>query len=101
MEEALTAHAKAVSVRLEVAPRSERSAILGFDEWRRRIKVSLKERPRGGAANKELLRLMSDLFGVSGSSVRITDGHRSRRKTVKVEGIGMKDALEALSRALP
>ncbi|MFQ6128364.1 MAG: DUF167 domain-containing protein [Thermoplasmata archaeon] len=100
IEDALIAHAKGVSIRLDVLPRSEKSAIPGYDEWRKRMRVSLKEKPHRGAANKELLRLMSEIFGVDRSSVKITEGLRSRRKTVLVEGIGMKDALETISRVL-
>lgn len=100
MEDALIAHAKAVSIRLDVHPQSKESAVLGYDEWRKRIRVSLRESPRAGAANEELIRLMSELFGVDRDRVRITKGLRSRRKTVVVEGIRKKDALESLSREL-
>ncbi|MEE8183535.1 MAG: DUF167 domain-containing protein [Thermoplasmata archaeon] len=100
MEDALIAHAKAVSIRLEVVPRSKESGIQGYDEWRKRIRVSLKEEPRGGAANKELLRLIGELFRVDRDSVKITEGLRSRMKTVTIEGIVMEDALRTLSRGL-
>lgn len=100
MEDALIAHAKAVSIRLEVLPRSKKSDILGYDEWRKRIRVSLREEPRGGAANREVLRLISELFEVDRDSVKITEGLRSRRKTVTVAGIGLEDALRTLTRGL-
>ncbi|MFQ6106570.1 MAG: DUF167 domain-containing protein [Thermoplasmata archaeon] len=100
MEEALIAHAKAVSVRLEVVPHSKESSVQGYDEWRKRIRVSLKQRPQGGAANRELVELMSDLFGVERGAVRITEGDHSRRKTIMVEGIAIETALEVLMQAL-
>lgn len=100
MEDALIAHAKAVSIRLEIAPRSKESGIEGYDEWRKRIRVSLKEEARGGAANKELLRLIGELFRVDRDRVKITEGLRSRRKTVTIEGIVVEDALRTLTRGL-
>lgn len=100
MEDALIAHAKAVSIRLEITPRSKESGIQGYDEWRKRIRVSLREEARGGAANKELLRMIGKLFEVDRDSIRITEGLRSRRKTVTVAGIGLEDALRTLTRGL-
>ncbi|MCJ2562985.1 MAG: DUF167 family protein [Candidatus Thermoplasmatota archaeon] len=100
MEDALIAHAKAVSIRLEITPRSKESGIQGYDEWRKRIRVSLREEARGGAANKELLRMIGRLFEVDRDSIKITEGLRSRRKTVTVAGIGLEDALRTLTRGL-
>ncbi|MCK4456595.1 MAG: YggU family protein [Thermoplasmata archaeon] len=100
MKDALIAHAKAVSIRLEITPRSKESGIQGYDEWRKRIRVSLREEARGGAANKELLRMIGKLFEVDRDSIKITEGLRSRRKTVTVAGIGLEDALRTLTRGL-
>jgi uncharacterized protein (TIGR00251 family) len=100
IEDALVAHAKAVSLRLEVLPGSKEPGIRGYDEWRKRVRVSLKEEARGGAANKELLRLVSDLFGVDRDRVGITEGIRSRRKTVTVHSVSVDEAIEALRREM-
>ena len=96
IEDALVTHAEAVSIRVEVVPGSKRSGISGFDDWRKRVKVSLRAAPRGGAANKELLMLVSELLAVERDRVRITEGLRSTRKTVTVEGIAAGEALRAL-----
>jgi uncharacterized protein (TIGR00251 family) len=96
VKDALVAHAKAVSIRLEVVPGSKESGIRGYDEWRKRVRVFLREQPRGGAANKEVLRLVSELFNVGQDCVSITEGLRSRRKTVTVESIGIDEALRTL-----
>lgn len=100
MKDALVVHAKAVSIRLEVMPGSKVTAITGYDEWRKRIKVSLREPPKGGAANRELLEILSETLNVGTESLRITEGLRSRRKTVVVERMNQADVLDRLKRAL-
>ncbi len=61
-------------------------------------KVRIRSRAREGAANKELVRLLSRTLGVPAGSVRIASGSRSRRKRVVIEGQG--DALAARARDL-
>jgi uncharacterized protein (TIGR00251 family) len=49
-------------------------------------KIRLRSRAREGAANEELVRLLSKALGVPRSSVSISSGSHSRRKRITVEG---------------
>jgi uncharacterized protein (TIGR00251 family) len=60
--------------------------------------VRLQAPPVEGAANAELVDLLSSALGVPRRVVTIVSGERSRQKRVRVEGI---DAATASSRLLP
>lgn len=72
-----------VEVDVSVSPRSNRSGIDGYDEWRRRMIVRVKAPPLDGRANKEV----SDLFSeIAGFRAEVTSGQTSRQKTVTIQG---------------
>jgi uncharacterized protein YggU (UPF0235/DUF167 family) len=48
-----------------------------------------------GQANAECIRFLSDILGIKKKQVRILVGHKSKKKTVAIEGIGRRD-IEAL-----
>ena len=48
------------------------------------LEISLKSQPVKGAANKELIKLLSKHFKVSKSSVEIIKGMKSTTKIVKI-----------------
>ncbi|HXD29586.1 MAG TPA: DUF167 domain-containing protein [Pyrinomonadaceae bacterium] len=72
----------ALSFEVQVVPRASRSEITGTHDSALRVRIAAP--PVDGAANKELLRLIAKAFGVSKSSVEITSGLNSKRKTVLV-----------------
>ncbi len=47
-------------------------------------KINLKARPVNGRANAELVKWISEQFGVRGDKVVIKSGNTARRKTLKV-----------------
>ena len=47
-------------------------------------KVSVKEPPTGGLANKAIARALSEHFGISSSRVRLANGARSKRKIFEI-----------------
>ncbi len=72
-----------VEIDLLVSPRSSRSGIEGFDEWRRRLIVRVRAPPLDGRANGEV----EELFrGLTGHRASVSAGHTSRQKTVFIEG---------------
>ena len=85
-------------VRFEVwaKPRAKKSRVVGARGDA--IEVSLAAPPVDGAANDELVRVLSDVLGVPKRSVVIVRGDSSQRKLVEVSGIG---AEEARTRLLP
>ena len=81
-------------VDITVSPRSSRSGIDGFDEWRKRIIVRVKAPPLEGRANREV----ADVFReVTGMKAEVVSGQTSHQKTVAVEG-DMEAVLAALGR---
>ena len=84
----------AVTFSVHVISRASKSEIAG--EFNHAIKVKLKAPPVDGAANDELVRLLSKGFAVSRSAVKIVSGHASKTKRVRIEGINATDILAVL-----
>ena len=53
-----------------------------------------------GKANRELIRVLSEALGVTSAQVCITRGGTTRRKTVRIDGIGLDMTIQALSGVL-
>ncbi len=71
-------------VRVHVSPKSKKSEVAGYDEWKGAIIVKVRSHPEGGKANREVEQVLSEFFGVD---VEIVSGHRSRDKVVAVKGL--------------
>jgi len=72
-----------VSFEVRVIPRSSKSEIVGEHDGC--LKVKLKSPPVDGAANDELVRLLSKELSISRSAVEIVSGQTSKTKRVRVE----------------
>lgn len=70
---------------VRVVPRASKSEIVG--EMDGALKVRIASPPVDGAANAELIKLLSKTFGVSKSAVEIIGGQTSRTKQVKISGV--------------
>lgn len=82
-----------VEIALYVAPRASRTRVIGEHDGR--LKVQIAAPPVDGAANKEITKLLAATLGVSRGSVTIVAGDASKRKTVRVEGVILRQAVEA------
>ena len=60
------------------------------------MRVRIAAPPVRGKANRELLSFLSQLLGVSQSSLAIIRGHTSRNKTVAVSGLSQEEILRRL-----
>lgn len=87
----LTALDGAVEIALHIAPRASRSRVVGAHGDR--LKVQIAAPPVDGAANAELVRLLSDTLGVPKSDVTVARGATGKRKSVRVAGV-TTDAVE-------
>lgn len=74
-----------VTIEVRVHPRSSRLMLDCVEGGV--LKVKLTAPPARGEANEQLLKLLSNEFGVSKSSVRIVKGHASRDKVVEISGL--------------
>ena len=75
-------HDGSVAFGVRVIPRSSKSEIVG--ELDGALKVKLKAPPVDGAANDELVKLLSKEFGVPRSDIKIVSGLTSKLKRVCV-----------------
>lgn len=74
-----------VVIDVRVVPRSSTARVIGLVEGV--LKVKLTAPPVDGAANKELIKLLSSYFQVRKRSVRILRGESSKNKRVAIEGL--------------
>jgi hypothetical protein len=72
-------------VRVRVGPGASRAGLAGFHGESLRIRV--RARPVGGAANRELLQILGRLLGVRAADLSLESGGRGRDKRVRVRGI--------------
>lgn len=73
---------------VRVIPRAARSGLAGTRG--RALLVRLKAPPVEGAANTELIEVLSEAFGVPRRAVTIIAGERSRLKRVQIEGVSVE-----------
>ncbi len=74
-----------IIIEVKVDPRSSRKEIAGIMD--NMLKVKLTAPPVGGAANEQLIELLSEYFRIRKSNITIIRGESSRRKTVKITGV--------------
>jgi len=68
---------------VKVKPNSKQQAIILEDDGS--LTVRLQSPPVDGKANKELIQVLAERFGVRKSQVSIHSGERSRMKRVEVD----------------
>ena len=83
-----------VTFDVRVVPRSSKSEIIGEHDGA--LKVKLNSPPVDGAANDELVRLLSKEFGISRSTIEIVSGHTARIKRVRVAGTHTQQIIDVL-----
>lgn len=89
-----------VSIVIELQPSSSSTEISGINEWRKRLQVKVTSPALKGAANQELINLMSDFFGLPNSSVKIDSGAKDRRKRILLSDISLELVREKLDQYL-
>lgn len=75
----------AVIFNVRVVPRASKSEIVG--ELGGALKIRIASPPVDGAANAELIKVLSKTFGVSKSEVEIVGGQTSKTKQIKISNL--------------
>ena len=88
-----------VIVPLDVRPRSSRPGPAGEREGRLRLGVAAPA--EDGRANREVVRSVAELFGVSPSAVTIVRGDTARKKEVVLAGLSLRDVQIRIAEILP
>ncbi len=73
-----------ILIKVRVLPRSSRKGVEVEGDG---IKVRLTAPPVEGAANEQLVEVLSETFGIRKSSFRIVRGQASRNKVIEVKGV--------------
>ena len=73
------------TIDVRVIPRAGKSGIAGMRAGA--LLVRLTAAPVDGAANAELIEVLSDVFDVPKRAVSIVSGERNRQKRVRIEGL--------------
>ena len=87
---AITDRPEGVRLSVQVRPKSSRSAILGVREAA--LEVAVTAPPADGAANAELIKLLSRALEVRPRDIAIAVGTSSRSKVIAVHGVSAADA---------
>ena len=77
----------AVVMDIEVQPLAKVQGITGFNPWRSRITVAVKAAAKAGQANRAVLHVLGSQLQLRTRDLTITSGHRSRLKSVRIEGV--------------
>ncbi len=89
-----------VAIDIEVSPNSKTEEIKGYNEWRKRIIVSMKEKPEKFKVNREIVSFFSSLFHVSQEKVSIISGEKNPHKTIFIRGVSTEQATEIIKERL-
>ncbi len=82
------------NINIQVQPNARRNEVLGFEDGILHVKVAAP--PVKGKANKELVLFLSQLIGVSKSSINIRSGLTSKRKVIAITGLDRDQIVERL-----
>ena len=74
-----------ITIEVKVEPRSSRAEIRGV--MGSVLKVKLTSAPVDGAANRQLIEILSKEFGITKRLITIVKGETSKNKVIKIEGI--------------
>ena len=94
MGELLTETAEGVIVNVRAAPRSSRAGLDGT--MGDALKVRIRSAPVDGKANKELIEVLADAFGLPKSAVAFKSGETSKTKRILLRGIAKESILSKL-----
>ena len=81
---------------VEVQPSASVQGITGINGWRNRISVSVRAAARQGKVNQATLHVLARALEVDQSHFSITAGHRSRLKSVRIEGMSVEEITRVL-----
>jgi len=87
---------KGTFLRVIVKPNSKEKKLVG-DIDSESIQINLTGPAREGKANTELVKKLSKLLKVSTSSMKLVAGHKSREKTLLIEGLNAEEVEARLS----
>ena len=86
----------AVTIAVKVIPRASKNRIVGIEGDA--VKIRLNAPPVEGKANDALIAFLADALGMHRTQIEIVMGHTSRRKIVRVRGVGAQEVERKLTK---
>ena len=77
-----------------IQPKSSRNSVVGIHD--NMLKIAITAPPVDGEANKMLIKFLASQLKVSKSSCSLVQGDTSRRKVVRIDGVGKEDVKNRL-----
>ena len=71
-----------MTIFLKVKPKASQGKVVKIDETH--YQVCVTQPPEKGKANKQIIKLLADYFGVSLSKINIIAGEKGREKVVEI-----------------
>ncbi len=84
-----------VVMRLRVVPGASKTALDGYDNWKKSIRFKTSEPADKGRANRSLLDFFNSLFG---KEVVLSTGAKSRDKQILILGATLKEVSDTLKK---
>lgn len=81
---------------VRVQPNASQSEMLGFKDGVLHVRIAAP--PIKGKANRELIKFLSDFFGVSKSNLIIKKGATGKRKVIYISGLTQNQVRERSQR---
>lgn len=85
IEEAIKDMGDSTAIDIIVTAGAKKEEISGFDVWRKRLIVRIKEKPLEGKANKAIIGFFSRLLELPAAGIHISSGEKSTQKTLEIE----------------
>ncbi len=85
---------------IEVTPFAKRERIKGYDPWRKRLLVEMREKPEKFKVNNELVEFFARIFAIPRDNVLIVNGEKSTKKSMLIKGISYEDAKKIITEYL-
>ena len=83
-------------ITVKVQPKASRDEIVGWQGDVLRLRVTAA--PEGGRANAAVAELVAEALDVAKTRVSVARGRAGRTKILRVEGLGLAEALDRLGR---
>ncbi len=83
---------------VRVVPRASKSEIVGDLDGA--LKIRIASPPVDGAANAELIKVLSKKLNVAKNAVEIVGGQTSKQKQIRISGINHADFLNLIRRLI-
>jgi len=81
-----------VKIMAWVQPNASRNEVLGFIDGVLHIRIAAP--PVKGKANQELIKFLSDIWGISKSNITINKGLTGKRKVISISGLTQNQVIE-------